>query len=177
MDIHGEKVLLRDMRAEDTADYVHWNTVEKEWQQEWDAPWEYTEESLETVTAWAAKMVTKNLAPPEIRSRFEICLLDGEHIGWVSSYFMDDDKDKLAIGIDIPPVIHRGKGYGREAWELFIRYLRGKGINDIYTQTWSGNTKMIKMAESTGFKEIRRLKGHRFFRGRVYDALTFINKP
>ena len=79
----------------------------------------------------------------------------------------------LAVGIDIPDSKARGKGYGAQALCMFIKYLLDKGIDDIYTQTWSGNERMIHIAEKIGFEEYRRKKEFRLVRGKKYDGLTF----
>jgi hypothetical protein len=41
----------------------------------------------------------------------------------------------LTIGIDIPDQAARQKGYATAAWDLFIRYFLGQGVDSIYTQT------------------------------------------
>ena len=46
-------------------------------------------------------------------------------------------------------------------------------IEEIYTQTWSGNYPMVKLAEKTGFEEIGRAKGMHKVHGERYDGLTF----
>ena len=56
---------------------------------------------------------------------------------------------------------------------MFIKYLIDKGIDDIYTQTWSGNERMVHIAEKIGFEEYRRKKEFRLVRGKKYDGLTF----
>jgi len=173
VELRGEKVILRDMQMSDLVDYIHWNTIEIEWQTEWDAPWAYEVQTVQAVTEEMTAFVERYLKPSGMRRHFEVCLLYGLHIGWVNSYYIDDDKSKLAVGIDIPPVSHRGKGYGRDALELFIRYLQNNGLTDIYTQTWSGNMRMIKLAENMGFVEVSRIKDKRVVHGKVYDALTF----
>ena len=123
----------------------------------------------------------KNLASDAIRYRYQI-VIDNEnqdYIGWCSAYCIDEDcnyteEDKLlAVGIDIPDSKERGKGYGAQALCMFIKYLIDKGIDDIYTQTWSGNERMVHIAEKIGFEEYRRKKEFRLVRGKKYDGLTF----
>ena len=175
MEIRGKKVLLRDPIASDLEDYALWDTVETEWQQ-WDAPWECDEKEPEGESWWERQvrpLIGREIQAGELRRRFEICLLRGEHIGWVNSYYFGIDKQMLAIGMGIPSVTHRGKGHGRESFSLFIRYLLDNGITGVYTQTWSGNIPMIKMAENIGFYEIERVEGSRTVRGKEYDGLTF----
>lgn len=44
---------------------------------------------------------------------------------------------------------------------------------EIYIQTWSGNERMVHIAEKMGFEECDRKKNFRTVRGRTYDGLTF----
>ena len=59
----------------------------------------------------------------------------------------------------------------------FIGYLRQQGVDDIYLQTWSGNERMIHIAQKMGFAEHRRKAGIRTVRGKSYDGLTFRLDP
>jgi RimJ/RimL family protein N-acetyltransferase len=154
----------------DLADYFVWATTDTEWG-EWDAPWEEDVDPNE----WTAMLREDCLnADDNPRYRFEIEDERGRHIGWVSRYGMDEDRTKIAVGIDIPPQDARGKGYGKAALEAFVAYLfREASVDAIYAQTWSGNAPMIALAESIGFKEIRRITDIREVRGGKYDALTF----
>ena len=54
-----------------------------------------------------------------------------------------------------------------------IDYLKAHGNQRIFTQTWSGNERMIALAQKLGFAEYRRKDGIRQVRGGVYDGLTF----
>ena len=44
---------------------------------------------------------------------------------------------------------------------------------EAYTQTWSGNQRMIGLARKLGFRESMRKPGLRRVRGTAYDGLTF----
>ena len=80
----------------------------------------------------------------------------------------------ITIGMTIPEVKYRGHGYGHCAFQMYIDYLKTQGYKKIYTQTWSGNIPLIKMAEKLGFKECNRYVGLRQVRGDTYDGLTFV---
>ena len=54
-----------------------------------------------------------------------------------------------------------------------MEYLYSKGINDIYTETWSGNIRMIRIAEKVGFKVCRINRGACPVNGKIYDGYTF----
>ncbi|MBQ5782744.1 MAG: GNAT family N-acetyltransferase, partial [Oscillospiraceae bacterium] len=64
-------------------------------------------------------------------------------------------------------------GNGTKALLLFIDYWKKLGYSHIYTQTWSGNYPMIKLADKLGFKEVCRKKDYREVNGQKYDAVTF----
>lgn len=184
MEIRNEKVILRDFVESDIDDWIHWQTVEKEWQL-WDAPWEYDEGAEPFMPEQYRKKMLDWLAVEKDESRmrwaFQICKnnTDQTHIGLCNSYRIDSSFDYTqgegfrAIGIDIPPLHARGCGYGTAAWTLFIEYLISCGIDEIYTQTWSGNGRLIRLAEKLGFEECNREPNVRKVQGKFYDALTY----
>lgn len=49
----------------------------------------------------------------------------------------------------------------------------GKGMAKIYVQTWSGNTRMMHVAEKCGFEPVKRKTGIRTVGGMKYDGLTY----
>lgn len=191
--LYAKDILLRDFIESDIEKRIYWEKVETEWQL-WDGPWEYdglTEEEkekefskyLHTMNNWVKHY--QHISDDEKRHTFQIATRDDGHnyIGWVSYYRIDDDANitndngHCAVGINIPDLSARGKGYAYQALCIFINYLLKNGEADIYTQTWSGNLRMIHIAEKMGFEECRRKTGVRFVRGKAYDGLTFkLNK-
>lgn len=56
-------------------------------------------------------------------------------------------------------------------------YCFENGMNELYTQTWSGNARMLRCVEKLGFVECDRDVGALEIDGQKYDGLTFkINK-
>lgn len=172
------------MIENDIEDYVRWFTVETEWA-DTDAPWEPIETDAETERiAWRKYFESaKALSEDAIRLRFEI-EYKNRHIGWVSSYFIDENCEWIdrvrdgqcvyrAVGIDICEPDAWGNGIGTMALRAFIDYLFDNGVAEIYTQTWSGNMRMLRCAEKLGFAECKRNVGSRQVGGRQYDGLTF----
>lgn len=172
----SNNIFLRDMISDDIDDYIDWYTRETEWQK-WDAPWEF-EQNIDIMKFREGLINKLNKPLPHIRRKLQICYKDGVHIGSVNSYFIDDNKKMLAVGIDIPAIKDRGKGLGQEALTLFISYLLNSKISeDIYTETWSGNERMIKLALKCCFEGYDREKDFKIIDGRYYDGLTFkLNK-
>ena len=86
-----DNLVLRDMIESDIEDYVRWFTVEREWEN-WDAPWEKENTSTETERKrWTEYYGSVKDRPDDaLRWKFEI-EWNGRHIGWVSSYCIDEN--------------------------------------------------------------------------------------
>lgn len=170
-----EVIKLKKFEDEDLKKIKEWYTDMIEWKL-WDAPWEEVEYDEDKQRMYR-KQRTDNLPCFE----YEI-IYSKKHIGWISAYYMTDDfrynglkkTNNIAIGIDIPDESMRGKGIGVQAIKEYLKYFKELGYSKIYTQTWSGNTRMIHVAEKVGFMEINRFKGIRNVNGKKYDALTFV---
>ena len=186
----NDDVTLRDIRREDIADYIRWETVETEWQL-WDAPWLYEGRTPEQCECELKKYIEKlgrwvseasEYSDSSFRSRFEIDY-QGRHVGSCASYLIDSDCNILdgqgveplgrAIGICVFDPQYRRRGIASMALTGFIDYLKAHGSQRIFTQTWSGNERMIALAQKLGFAEFRRKDGIRQVRGGIYDGLTF----
>lgn len=186
--LETKNIRLRDLMETDIPKRIYWEKTETEWQL-WDAPWEYGEMSEEEQEADLKKYIAslhrrvelaRQKSETDKRYSFEIETRKEEsYIGWVASYHIDNDYcftdvDGLcAIGICIPDRSARGKGYAYEALTAFISYLLEYGEQEIYLQTWSGNHRMVHIAEKIGFEECCRKRGIRSVRGEIYDGLTF----
>lgn len=170
-------IKLRDMQKSDIEDYVRWFTKDTEWMN-WDAPWEDVKANeLEERISWTKQyQYTENQDSKKERCKFEI-EMDGKHIGWVCAYYdleyLENKEKILAIGIDIPEKSYRCKGYGTKAIQLFIQYLKSKGHQMVYIQTWSGNYPILKVIEKLGFQEFYRKKRYRVINNKEYDAITY----
>ena len=188
MSIKFDNIILRDMIKSDIADYVRWVTVEREWEN-WDAPWEKedTYEEIERKRWTEYYESVKDRQDDVLRWKFEI-EYKGRHIGWVSSYCIDENYEWVgktedcqtvyhAVGIDICEPDVWGNGIGTNALRAFMNYYFENGVNELYTQTWSGNARMLRCAEKLGFVECDRDVGALEIDGQKYDGLTFkINK-
>ena len=186
MEIKFKNIILRDMIESDIEDYVRWFTTETEWSKT-DAPWEPIESDEEAERAsWQEYYESVKDLPDDVRRwKFEI-VCNGRHIGWVSSYMMNERYEWIgadtiqpgqtvyrAIGIDICEPDVWGKGVGANALRAFMNYYFENGVDELYTQTWSGNVRMLRCAEKLGFEECNRYVGSRQVEGKTYDGLTF----
>ena len=131
----------------------------------------------------AGSVVCKDIPDDVQRWKFEIDW-NGRHIGWVSSYPIDENYEWIdeikagqtvyrAIGIDICEPDVWGNGVGTNALRSFMNYYFENGSSELFTQTWSGNDRMLRCADKLGFVECNRNVGTREVNGKKYDGLTF----
>ncbi len=187
--LETKDLILRDICEEDLKKHYTWLTHDTEWWN-WDASyWQYQNLSEEQLAIEIPKLMdsmrnflqmVSQKKPDDVRYSFQIELKQtGEYIGWISCYCIDenfvatDDDALYAFGIDIPEKKYRSKGLGFQAFSAAIEYYKAHGIDEVYTQTWSGNTPMIRLAQKIGFKLVDVKKDARDHNGKKYDALTF----
>lgn len=186
MEIRFKNIVLRDMMESDIEDYVRWFTVDMKWA-DFDAPWEpLAGEEAEERKGWTEYYeAVKDMPEKAIRWKLEI-EYEGRHIGWVSAYMIDENYNWIAfdnikegqtvfraVGIDICEPDAWGRGIGTNALQAFIGYYFRNGFDAVYTQTWSGNARMIRCAAKLGFVACNRNFGTRLVEGKTYDGLTF----
>ena len=187
MEWRFNKIVLRDMKKSDIADYVRWFTTETGWMF-WDSPEESHQSDADTERkSWTEYYESMQEMPDDVtRWKFEI-EAEGRHIGWVSSYLTDENYEWISpmqvnegqkvhtmVGIDICEPDMWSKHTGTDALRAFIQYYAELGCKEIYIETWSGNFRMIRVAEKLGFQECSRTKDDRAVHGEKYDSLTFI---
>lgn len=106
-------------------------------------PWENEDEPAFNPEEYRKKALTSLLVPkeqPQLSRSSQICINGSgkKHIGWCNAYGIDNDYQyivkggRCTLGIDIPDMKSRHKGYATAAWDLFIQYFLQQGIADIY---------------------------------------------
>lgn len=189
MKIEYKDIILRDMTEADIEDDIRWYTLETDWSN-WDAPWEPLPD-ISNTDSYRKKELLKLAEPKDkIRWGFEIETAEGNHIGTVNSYMINEnfewisvkdikpgDKAFRTVGISICESSFCGKGFGTKALAAFVNYYLENGEDEIYCQTWSSNIRMVKCAEKLGFEICKRKIDYREVNGKKYDGLTFkLNK-
>ncbi len=171
MVIQGHRINLRDRRSADLADHQRWRQPGQAWRN-WDAPWE-------TVPPLDAERSKKWLADldgprPEPRRVMEIETAQGDHIGWVGCYWIDEDGRWMDTGIVIAEPRLWEQGYGREAFSLWLDYLvPAHDLPRIGIGTWGGNERMIRLAARVGMCEEAHFADARLIDGERYDAVRW----
>lgn len=92
--------------------------------------------------------------PSPFRRVFAIEDLDGQHIGNVMYYNIDDQRKETELGITIGDKRYWERGYGRDAVRTFLRYLFDTvGMKRVYLNTLDWNTRAQHSFRASGFVE------------------------
>jgi RimJ/RimL family protein N-acetyltransferase len=158
MRIAGEQVILRDEpRESDNQDHFRWRNLQ-EWDY-YDEPWTLPREPV-SWEEWERQRQKREKTPrkPSLRNQnWQIDTVEGRHIGWISCYYMREQTEVPVIGITLPEEDTWGQGYGTEAVRLLLEYLFEEvGLEEVRTATWTGNGRMMRVAQKRGFTEIGR---------------------
>ena len=116
---------------------------------------------------WLKADAIANGVPPSL-----IISADGKAIGYVGAYWVDRNTNWLETGIVIYNTDYWNGGYGTEAYRMWIDFLFScTDLHRLGMSTWSGNDRMVKVAERLGMKEEARIRKARVVEGKFYDAI------
>lgn len=168
--IVGKKIILKEAAQQNLEELYYWKYEEKEQEaKKWNGPYisepKITKE--EFLKRWEADYEITANTPKTL-----IITVDDKLIGTVSSYWVDKNTNWLETGIVIYDKNYWNGGYGTEAYKLWIDFLfRTSGLHRLGMSTWSGNIRMIKVADKIGMKEEARIRQARMVDGKYFDAI------
>lgn len=141
-----------------------------EWSK-WNGPYYQSYKKYSTFEEFESSNIAKFMLSSNVRC---ICLGD-EVVGVITRYWEDPITLWLEIGILIYDEKYWGGGIGSyaiKAWttETFNEF---KNIEHIGLTTWSGNVRMMKLAEKVGFKKEAQIRKVRFWQGVYYDSVKY----
>ncbi len=162
-------MILRSIQESDLP--ILWSLIygeeNPEWK-EWDAPY-FPLEKMEYDDF--KSHVHQQLQINDVESRY-IIEVDEKIIGTVSYYWEHKPSNWLEIGIVIYDPAYWSGGYGTEALTKWIDYLfTNLSIVRVGLTTWSGNLRMMRVAEKLGMQLEGRLRKCRLYNGTYYDSI------
>lgn len=174
--LDGNRIRLRPFTIPDVAIYRSWQKPGAAWHA-WDGPYYPipSEEELEYRSARAIAWIEAGHQPDPLK---RLAIADRETdamIGSVSRYWISEETHWPAIGIAFFDPEHWGKGLGFEALTLWVDLLfrEHPEIVRLDMRTWSGNTRMMRLAEKLGFQLEARFRKARIVGGEYYDGLGY----
>jgi RimJ/RimL family protein N-acetyltransferase len=163
------------MKVPDLAVYRAWQRPDAAWKA-MDGPYYPlpTEEELDRLVAKHTALL--EAGPTDPLRRFAIALRStDELIGTVSRNWISQETNWPEVGITIFDPAHWGQGIGFEAMSLWVDLLfrEHPEIVRLDMRTWSGNPRMMRLAEKLGFQLEARFRKARVVGGEYYDGLGY----
>lgn len=107
--------------------------------------------------------------------RVRAVLLDDRVIGSVNAYWEDRKTGWLEVGIVLWEERDWGHGYAKAALAEWIdaMFAAHPTLEHIGLSTWSGNPRMMALAEALGMRQEARIRAVRQLDGTAYDSLSY----
>ena len=168
--IVGQKVELREATEQDIDDLYYWKYEEKKQEaKKWNGP--YIPETKITKEEFKINWYKDYEIAPNTPNSL-IIFVGNKLIGTVGAYWVDKNTNWLETGIVIYDNNYWNGGYGTEAYKLWIDFLfSSTDLHRLGMSTWSGNVRMMKVAERIGMKEEARVRDARMVDGEYFDAI------
>ncbi|MEO1264031.1 MAG: GNAT family protein [Bacteroidota bacterium] len=168
----GEKVVIRDWETNDIDAYVNAHIGIHPWM-EYDGP--YYEKPDEAEVLKRVKQWQIEAAEDRVRT----CLViadksSNRFIGTVTWYWQSKETHWASAGIVIYREDDWTKGYGSDAFPMWISYLFEANPEWVHLdfRTWSGNPRMVKLGEKLGFQQEACFRKARIVKGKYYDSIA-----
>jgi RimJ/RimL family protein N-acetyltransferase len=94
----------------------------------------------------------------------------------LNCYHLHEGTGWAYVGVGLPEEETWGQGYGTEALKLLLVHLLGElSLGEVRTATWTGNVRMVHVAEKCGFRETGRSRYDTEFsvRGEPLERIEF----
>ena len=175
MQLLGKQIVLRDWLESDLPVYQSWMSNDHEWKQ-FDGPYFVMDESKvpERIGRLRQAIAAAEWSNP--RQRLPIAdRATNAFIGMVSRYWESEETKWLSVGISIYDPAHWSGGRGFEALGLWSDYLLHEmpELVRLGLGTWSGNGRMMRLAEKLGFVQEACFRKARIVRGDYYDSVGY----
>lgn len=170
------KIILRELELKDLEDYLYWTLPSREYHK-YNGPYfkkpsyEEQKEYVEDLKIQLKKCKKNVLGNKKIIADFE----SDEIIGEVNWYWKSEETLWMEVGLVIFNENYWGCGIGFKALTLWIDEIFDSNpkLVRIGLSTWSGNLRMIKLAEKLGLKKEAVYRKARIVDGKYYDSLSF----
>jgi putative hydrolase of HD superfamily len=175
MIVEGKKIGLRDWVMADLPVYQGWLANDHEWKQ-FDGPYFLMDESK--VPERIGRLRDAITAAEWSNPRHRLVIADratDAFVGMVSRYWESEETNWLSVGIAIYDPAHWSRGIGFEALGLWSDYVLRTmpELVRVGLATWSGNERMMHLADKLGFMQEARFRLARIVRGNYYDSMGY----
>jgi len=159
----GTRVTLRSATIADLEEIYFWKYVDEgQAAKKWNGP--YIPEKQITKTEFLNEWANDEELFEGVPSTLVMAVND-QFIGVVGAYWVE-------TGIVTYNLEYWNGGYGSEAYSLWIDYLfENTTLHRLGMSTWSGNERMMRVAEKLGMQLEAKIRDARIVDGKYYDAI------
>ncbi len=169
------KLILRELHLDDVDKYISFIHPSKEYHK-YNGPYYKKETELELLKYREELKKELLLGHPVLEDKKMIVDRDNEElIGQVNWYWKSKETNWLEVGIIIFNEEYWGNGIGFITLPLWIDevFQLFPGIIRIGLTTWSGNRRMMRLAEKLGLKKEAVYRNARIVDGKYYDSVSY----
>ncbi|ERK30487.1 GNAT family N-acetyltransferase [Clostridium intestinale] len=169
-------IKIRELKLEDLDDYLFWNHPSQEFHK-FNGPY-YGRDSEEELNKYIEEL-RKLLISGEknvLRNKKIIAnKITDEIIGQVNWYWKSKETLWMEVGIVVFNNNYWGKGIGYKALKMWIDQVfeENPKLIRLGLSTWSGNERMIKLAEKLSLKKEAVYRKARIVDGFYYDSISY----
>lgn len=159
----GDRIYLSPRSIEDAEEFT-------EWMNDFQVT-DYLGRSGELMSLEGERRYLQDGYNPQ--ATFSIITLDEDKlIGTVGLERINNTHRTATLGIFIGDKDYLSKGYGTEAIKLLLDYgFNYMNLHSVKLELMSFNLRALKCYKKCGFKEVGRIREHRFINGKYYDII------
>lgn len=169
-------IILRELNSKDLDAYLYWNHPSREFHR-YNGPYyaKMDEQALKNYVEGLRSSLQKGIKAVFPNKKIIAERETGELIGEVNWYWKSEETLWMEVGVVIFNENYWGKGIGSAALTMWIDELFQKRpeLVRIGLSTWSGNNRMMKLAENLGLKKEAVYRKARIVEGQYYDSVSF----
>lgn len=172
----SREVIIRDIQIKDLTDYLYWTHPGRK-HHNYNGPY-FKQKTEEEQRAYTEELKQKIVAGEcNVQGNKKIIadkITDGI-IGEVNWYWKSEETLWMEIGIVIFNENYWGCGIGYRALKLWIdkMFTWNNRIVRLGLTTWSGNLRMMSLAEKLGLKKEATYRKARIVDGKYYDSVSY----
>ena len=170
------EIKIRDLKLTDLDDLYYWYSSDKEFQK-FDGPYfaKETKEELREYIESIKQKLAKGSKNPYGSKKIIANQDTDEVIGSVTCYWKSKETLWLEVGIVIFDENYWGRGIGMAALKIWINEVFNSHpeIVRVGLTTWSGNKRMMALAEKLGLQKEAVYRKARIVDGKYYDSVSY----
>lgn len=165
------QIILKELQQDELTDFweLAFSNPHAEWTK-WNGPYFHDKlPSKDTFIDSSQKNVYLN------NPLRKVIWNNNQMVGMVFAYYADEPLEKwLEVGISIYRQANWQQGIGRQALTQWITELfKQSTLPHLGLTTWSGNYRMIALAESLNLKKEAEIRQVRYWQGKYWDSIKY----